>query len=73
MITFEQVKQAVWNKYKEYLDPYNDFPGYLPGGMVEKSNEILDTVNLEELTCVLDQLGFNKDEAYYFILESIIK
>jgi len=73
MISFEQVKQAVWNEYKEYLDPYKDIPGELPEGMVEESNNILNAVNLEELTYILDQLGFNKDEAYYFILESIIK
>jgi hypothetical protein len=73
MITFEQVKQAVWSEYKEYLDQYEDTPGELSEEIVETMDNILNAFDLEELVCVVDRLGFNKDEAYYFILDSIIK
>ena len=73
MITFEQVKQAVWSEYKEYLDQYEDIPGELPEGIVETMDNILNAVDLEDLTYILYGLGFHKDEAYYFILDSIIK
>lgn len=62
MITFNQLKQACSDNYKEYLEEeYQDEP-----------NEIDEATNINELICILDGLGFNKNDATTFIFDSIL-
>lgn len=64
LITFEQLKQACINEYKNYsfdeLDEVED-------------SELDEATDIEELVNILDGLGFNGDEAYDFIFSAILK
>ena len=64
LITFEQLKQACINEYKNYsfdeLDEVED-------------SELDEATDIEELVNILDGLGFNGDEAYDFIFSVILK
>ena len=64
LITFEQLKQACINEYKEYSFDEED--------EVEDS-ELDEATDIEELVNILDGLGFNGNEAYNFIFNSIMK
>jgi hypothetical protein len=64
LITFEQLKQACINEYKEYSFDEED--------EVEDS-ELDEATDIEELVNILDGLGFNGNEAYDFIFNSIMK
>ena len=66
LITFEQLKQAIESSYAEFLkDVDDDNEG--EGGYFD------DATDINELVDILDGLGFNGDEAYEFILDSILK
>jgi len=66
LITFEQVKQAVESSYSEFLkDIDNDNED--EGGPFDEATD------MNELIDILDGLGFNGDEAYDFIFDSILK
>ena len=63
LITFNQIKLACAKKY-------SDISG---GEDNENQEDILSAVDMNELLSILDSLGFNGDEAYEFIFDSIIK
>lgn len=66
LITFEQLKQAIESSYAEFLkDVDDDNEG--EGGYFD------ETTDINELVDILDGLGFNGDEAYEFIFDSILK
>ena len=66
LITFEQLKQAIESSYAEFLkDVDDDNEG--EGGYLDEATDI------NELVDILDGLGFNGDEAYEFIFDSILK
>jgi hypothetical protein len=66
LITFEQLKQAIESSYAEFLkDVDDDNEG--EGGYFDEATDI------NELVDILDGLGFNGDEAYEFIFDSILK
>jgi hypothetical protein len=66
LITFEQLKQAIESSYAEFLkDVDDDNEG--EGGYFD------DATDINELVDILDGLGFNGDEAYEFIFDSILK
>lgn len=66
LITFEQLKQAIESSYAEFLkDVEDDNEG--EGGYFD------DATDINELVDILDGLGFNGDEAYEFIFDSILK
>ena len=68
LITFEQLKQACINNYREYISDISDSD--------DEDNdaiEIEEAGNIDELVNILDGMGFNGDEAYDFILNSILK
>ena len=67
LITFEQLKQACSNSYKEYYLTF--FYHHLP----QEDNEIDKAEGLDDLVNILDGLGFNGNEAYDFIFDSILK
>jgi hypothetical protein len=71
LITFEQVKQACINNYSEYLENVIDDEG--EGDYGDELNKIDSATNIDELVSILDGMGFNGDEAYDFIFESILK
>jgi hypothetical protein len=58
---FEQLKQAVKSSYSELVDEGGDI------GYFDEATDIYELVN------ILDELGFNGDEAYDFIFDSILK
>ena len=65
-LSFEQVRQLVYNYYREGI----------PEEWKEESEngiEIMDAGSIDELVEILDGLGFNGYEAFEFILESIIE
>lgn len=63
LITFNQIKLACAKNYSD-----------LSGGEDNENQEdILDAADINELLSILDSLGFNGDEAYEFIFDSIIK
>jgi hypothetical protein len=64
LITFEQLKQACINEYKEYSFDEED--------EVEDS-ELDEATNIDELVSILDNLGWDNEEAYNFIFNSIMK
>jgi len=68
LITFDQVKQACAEKYKEYTQI--DFSEEALGGV---DKEIMKAKNMDQLVDVLDGLGFNGDEAYEYIFNAILK
>jgi hypothetical protein len=59
LITFEQIKQAVVDEY--VFD--DDFA-------IEQFEE---ATNIDELVGVMDNLGWDNEEAYNFIFDAIIK
>ena len=59
LITFEQIKQAVVHEY-----------GFDDDFAIEQFEE---ATNIDELVGVLDNLGWDNEEAYNFIFEAIIK
>ena len=68
LITFEQLKQACINNYREYISDISDSD--------DEDNdaiEIEEAGNIDELVNILDGMGFNGDEAYDFIFSSILK
>jgi hypothetical protein len=66
LITFEQLKQAIESSYAEFLkDVDDDNEG--EDGYFDEATDI------NELVDILDGLGFNGDEAYEFIFDSILK
>jgi hypothetical protein len=66
LITFEQLKQAIESSYAEFLkDVDDDNEG--EGGYFDEA------IDINELVDILDGLGFNGDEAYEFIFDSILK
>jgi hypothetical protein len=66
LITFEQLKQAIESSYAEFLkDVEDDNEG--EGGYFDEATDI------NELVDILDGLGFNGDEAYEFLFDSILK
>jgi hypothetical protein len=66
LITFEQLKQVIESSYAEFLkDVDDDNEG--EGGYFDEATDI------NELVDILDGLGFNGDEAYEFIFDSILK
>jgi len=64
LITFEQLKQACINEYKEYSFDEED---------EVEDTELDEATDIEELVNILDGLGFNGNEAYNFIFNSIMK
>ncbi len=66
LITFEQVKQAVESSYSEFLKDIDD-DNEDEGGYFDEATDV------NELVDILDGLGFNGDEAYEFIFDSILK
>jgi hypothetical protein len=66
LITFEQVKQAVESFYSEFLKDIDD-DNEDEGGYFDEATDV------NELVDILDGLGFNGDEAYEFIFDSILK
>ena len=67
MITFEKLKQACISNYKEYLDVDG-----IEVPILDEDIEINSANDIDELVDILDGLGFNGDEAYKFILNSIL-
>jgi tryptophanyl-tRNA synthetase len=67
LITFEQLKQSCIESYKEYLEEYDSDEDE---AVMESFDEV---VNMEELLDLLDGMGFNGNEAYDFIFDSILK
>ena len=67
LITFEQLKQACSNNYKEYLKISDG------EDLTQEDNEIDKAEGLDDLVNILDGLGFNGNEAYDFIFDSILK
>ena len=66
LITFEQLKQAIESFYAEFSgDEDNDNEN--EGGYFDEATDV------NELVYILDELGFNGDEAYEFIFDSILK
>ena len=66
LITFEQLKQAIESSYAEFSgDEDNDNEN--EGGYFDEATDV------NELVYILDELGFNGDEAYEFIFDSILK
>jgi len=63
-IKFEELKQACISNYKEYLEVCDDVD--------DADIEINSANNIDELVNILDGMGFNGDEAYKFILNSIL-
>ena len=70
IISFEQLKQACIENYNEYSSSFTD-DGEIYDDEIE--NELNEASNIDELVNVLDGLGFNGNEAYDFIFESILK
>jgi hypothetical protein len=66
LITFEQLKQAIESSYAEFLKGVDD-DNEGEGGYFDEATDI------NELVDILDGLGFNGDEAYEFIFDSILK
>ena len=66
LITFEQVKQAVESSYSEFLEDIDD-------GNEDEGGYFDEATDVNELVDILDGLGFNGDEAYEFIFDSILK
>ena len=70
LITFEQLRQACLESYNEFSNSFTD-----DGEMYD--DEIQDEINrasdMDELVNILDGLGFNGNEAYDFIFDSILK
>jgi hypothetical protein len=73
LITFEQLKQAVFTLYKEYSGRDVDAEDSFFGDNTDIKNEIQSANNVSELINVLDGMGFNGNEAYDFIFDSILK
>ena len=59
LITFEQIKKAVVHEY----------------GFIDKDDtkEFEEATNIDELVSILDNLGWDNEEAYNFIFNSIMK
>jgi hypothetical protein len=59
LITFEQIKKAVIHEY----------------GFIDKDDakEFKEATNIDELVSILDNLGWDNEEAYNFIFNSIMK
>lgn len=72
LITFEQLKQACANSYEEYISSFED-EDEDNDGMSEEIVAINQSKDMGELIDTLDALGFNGDEAYDFIFDSILK
>ena len=73
LITFEQLKQAVFTLYKEYSGGNVDAEDSFFGDNTDTENEIQSANDITELVSILDGLGFNGYEAYDFIFDSILK
>lgn len=70
LITFEQLKQACIKSYNEYSSRFTDDGDIYDDEIL---NELNDASDIVELVRILDGLGFNGDEAYDFIFNSILK
>ena len=68
MITFEQLKQACIESYKEYN--FSDDSEIFDD---EIENELDQATNIDEIINILDGMGFNGNGAYNFIFSSILK
>ena len=68
-LTFQEIKENVINNYKEYLESGCDDPLEIEE---DEYLDILEAKNINELINILDEMGFNGNEAYDFIFESII-
>jgi len=70
LITFEEIKRACLNDYIKYCE-------VLDCEVLDIELPILDEFesasNIEELVNILDNMGFNNEEAYDFIFNCIIK
>jgi hypothetical protein len=73
LITFEQLKQAVFTLYKEYSGGDVNAEDSFFGDNIDIKNEIQSANNVSELVNILDGMGFNGNEAYDFIFDSILK
>ena len=67
LITFEQLKQACIETYKDYLEQYDE------EDLCREDNEISEAKSIDDLVNILDGLGFNRGEAYDFIFGAILK
>jgi len=67
LITFEQLKQACVDSYKEFLNT-DDVEE-----VEYEIKELIETKDIYELLNALDGFGFNGNEAYDFIFDSILK
>jgi hypothetical protein len=70
-LTFQEVINSVAASYKEFVGTEEDTLE-ISEEIQEDINLILEAEDIEDLTNILDRLGFNKNEAYDFIFESII-
>jgi hypothetical protein len=70
LITFEQLKQACIESYNEYSNSFTDDGEIYDDEILSELNKASD---MDELVNMLDGLGFNGNEAYDFIFDSILK
>jgi hypothetical protein len=66
-LTFEELKQNCVDNYQSYLEIYDE------EDICQENNEINNASNMNELINILDGLGFNNNEAYEFIFNSILE
>ena len=69
-VLFELIKQRVHEQYWKGAMGKTAMSG---DGYEAAIDEILTAINIEELIRILGELGFNKDDAYNFIHESIVE
>ncbi len=70
LITFEQLKQACIESYNEYSNSFTDDGEIYDDEILSELNKASD---MDELVNMLDGLGFNGNEVYDFIFDSILK
>jgi len=70
LITFEQLKQACIESYNEYSNSFTNDGEIYDDEILSELNKASD---MDELVNMLDGLGFNGNEAYNFIFDSILK
>jgi len=66
-LSFEQIKQACIEEYAQYLR------GVDSKALSASKEEFEGVENISELINTIDGLGFNGDEAYDFLISSILK
>jgi hypothetical protein len=66
-MTFKELKEKVALSYMEYLDFLS------PDEQNEYVSVIFEADSVSQIVYILDGMGFNGDEAYEFIIESILE